>query len=165
MCYGGGIVCFLLLSMGCAMLRRPDMNTFCCRHLLLSLSLLLVTACCEIPVGSHASPPSAPAEVVCALVESNAAVIKRTQTDFPKALRGGPGFTRETAWQVLVKDRAAVSFEYLVLGRLNLGAQQVQVLVEEDGRYYDMHLIDVEHGGEQYRIEQWFDITPYFKSL
>ncbi|MBE6415915.1 MAG: hypothetical protein E7032_05210 [Akkermansiaceae bacterium] len=130
-----------------------------------AIGLLCLSACCEIPTDGVVSLPSAPGEVLSAMEQEHSACIKRTQTDFPKALRGGPGFTRETAWKILIKDRAAVSFEYLVLGRLNLGEPYMQSLVEHDGRYYDMHLIETEHGGERYQVEQWFDITPYFKAL
>ncbi len=52
-----------------------------------------------------------------------------------------------------------------MLGRLALGEQTIQSLIEEDGRYYDRHIIDVEHGGNHYSVEQWFDITPYFKAM
>ena len=106
----------------------------------------------------------APPEIQQALVLEHEATIRRTQTDFPKALKGGPGFTRDTAWQVLIKDRFAVSIQYLVLGRLGLGEHQLQALVVENGRCYDMHIIEVEHGGKHYAVEQWFDITPYFNA-
>lgn len=125
------------------------------------LALLLASCSCLVPETpvSEATP-----EVQSALILKHEATIKRTQTDFPKALQGGPGFTRETAWKILIKERAAVSFEYLVLGRLNLGEHKLQALVEENGRYFDMHLIEVEHDGKRYTVEQWFDITPYFKA-
>lgn len=123
---------------------------------------MILAACCVIPEGA---PCPAPAEVQQALVQQHSDAIKRTQTDFPAALHGGPGFTRETAWKILLKERRAVSFEYLVLGRLNLGELQMQSLVEEKGRYYDVHYIHAEHDGRQYIVEQWFDITPYFRKL
>ncbi len=126
---------------------------------------LLLAACSSVPSGEPAPLPPAPAELQQALIQQHRATITRTQTDFPKALKGGPGFTQETAWKILIKDRAAVSFEYLVLGRLGLGERQMQALVEENGRYYDMHIIDVEHEGKHYSVEQWFDITPYFKAM
>ena len=126
---------------------------------------LLLAACSSVPSGEPALLSPAPAELQQALIQQHGATITRTQTDFPKALKGGPGFTRETAWKILIKDRAAVSFEYLVLGRLGLGERQMQALVEENGRYYDMHIIDVEHEGKHYSVEQWFDITPYFKAM
>ena len=122
----------------------------------------LLTSCGVFSSDSTATP--APPEVQQALVLEHEATIRRTQTDFPKALKGGPGFTRDTAWQVLIKDRFAVSIQYLVLGRLGLGEHQLQTLVVENGRCYDMHIIEVEHGGKHYAVEQWFDITPYFNA-
>lgn len=126
---------------------------------------MLLAACSSDSVCGPATPLPASAELQQELILQHEKSIIRTQTDFPNALKGGPGFTRETAWQILIKDRAAVTFEYLVLGRLGLGEQRMQALVEEDGRYYDMHIIDVEHDGKHYSVEQWFDITPYFKSM
>ena len=126
---------------------------------------LLLTACSSVPSEESVELQPAPAALLQELIQQNESTIKRTQTDFPKALKGGPGFTQETAWKILIKDRAAVSFEYLVLGRLGLGERQMQALVEENGRYYDMHIIDVEHEGKHYSVEQWFDITPYFKAM
>ena len=126
---------------------------------------LLLTACSSVPSEESVALQPAPAALLQELIQQNESTIKRTQTDFPKALKGGPGFTQETAWKILIKDRAAVSFEYLVLGRLGLGERQMQALVEEKGRYYDMHIIDVEHEGKHYSVEQWFDITPYFKAM
>ena len=126
---------------------------------------MLLAACNSDSVCGPATPLPASAELQQELILQHEKSIIRTQTDFPNALKGGPGFTRETAWQILIKDRTAVTFEYLVLGRLGLGEQRMQALVEEDGRYYDMHIIDVEHDGKHYSVEQWFDITPYFKSM
>ena len=126
---------------------------------------LLLTACSSVPSEESVELQPAPSALLQELIQQNVSTIKRTQTDFPKALKGGPGFTQETAWKILIKDRAAVSFEYLVLGRLGLGERQMQALVEENGRYYDMHIIDVEHEGKHYSVEQWFDITPYFKAM
>ena len=122
----------------------------------------LLTSCGVFSSDPVATP--APPEIQQALVLEHEATIRRTQTDFPKALKGGPGFTRDTAWQVLIKDRFAVSIQYLVLGRLGLGEHQLQALVVENGRSYDMHIIEVEHGGKRYAVEQWFDITPYFNA-
>lgn len=138
------------------------MKRFPLRIKLFSFVALLISSCCEIPAESQLQP--ATERVRQELMQKHGATIKRTQTDFPKALQGGPGFSRETAWKILIKERAAVSFEYLVLGRLSMGEHRMQSLVEDGGRYYDMHLIEVEHGGEHYQVEQWFDITPYFKS-
>ena len=132
---------------------------------LFCLAGMLLAACSSVPSEEPAELQPAPAELQQKLIQQYGATITRTQTDFPKALKGGPGFTQETAWKILIKDRAAVSFEYLVLGRLGLGERQMQALVEENGRYYDMHIIDVEHEGKHYSVEQWFDITPYFKSM
>ena len=126
---------------------------------------MLLAECSSDSVCGPATPLPASAELQQELILQHEKSIIRTQTDFPNALKGGPGFTRETAWQILIKDRAAVTFEYLVLGRLGLSEQRMQALVEEDGRYYDMHIIDVEHDGKHYSVEQWFDITPYFKSM
>ena len=126
---------------------------------------LLLSACSSVPSDEPAPLQPAPAELQQELILQHEKSIIRTQTDFPNALKGGPGFTRETAWQILIKDRTAVTFEYLVLGRLGLGEQRMQALVEEEGRYYDMHIIDVEPDGKHYSVEQWFDITPYFKSM
>ena len=126
---------------------------------------LLLTACSSVPLEDSVELQPAPAALLQELSQQNESTIKRTQADFPKVLKGGPGFTRETAWKILIKQRAAVSFEYLVLGRLGLGERQMQALVEEKGRYYDMHIIDVEHEGKHYSVEQWFDITPYFKAM
>ena len=141
------------------------MKKNCIKSGLLCLFSVLVAACSSV---SSENPPAlqpAPVELQQELIQMHSATITRTQTDFPKALKGGPGFTKETAWKILIKERAAVSFEYLVLGRLALGEQIIQSLVEEDGRYYDRHIIDVEHGGNHYSVEQWFDITPYFKAM
>jgi hypothetical protein len=126
---------------------------------------MLLAACSYDSVCEPVALRPASAELQQELTRQHEKNIIRTQTDFPNALKGGPGFTRETAWQILIKNRAAVSFEYLVLGRLGLGEQRMQALVEEAGRYYDMHIIDVEHDGKHYSVEQWFDITPYFKSM
>ena len=126
---------------------------------------LLLPACSSVPSDEPAPFQPAPAELQQDLIRQHEPVITRMQTDFPKALKGGPGFTQETAWKILIKDRAAVSFEYLVLGRLGLGERQLQSIVEDKGCYYDMHIIDVEHDGKHYSVEQWFDITPYFKSM
>ena len=126
---------------------------------------LLLAACSSVPSEESVELQPAPTALLQELIQQNESTIKRTQADFPKALKGGPGFTRETAWKILIKQRAAVSFEYLVLGRLGLGERQMQALVEEKGRYYDMHIIDVEHDGKHYSVEQWFDITPYFKAM
>ena len=126
---------------------------------------LLLSACSSVPSDEPAPLQPAPAELQQELIRQHQSTIMRTQTDFPKALKGGPGFTQKTAWKILIKDRDAVSFEYLVLGRLGLGERQLQSLVEDKGRYYDMHIIDVERDGKHYSVEQWFDITPYFKAM
>ena len=138
------------------------MKRNCIKSGLFCLAGMLLAACSSVPSEEPAELQPAPAELQQKLIQQYGATITRTQTDFPKALKGGPGFTQETAWKILIKDRAAVSFEYLVLGRLGLGERQMQALVEENGRYYDMHIIDVEHEGKHYSVEQWFDITPYF---
>ena len=109
---------------------------------------LLLSACSSVPSDEPAPLQPAPAELQQELIRQHQSTIMRTQTDFPKALKGGPGFTQETAWKILIKDRDAVSFEYLVLGRLGLGERQLQSLVEDKGRYYDMHIIDVERDGK-----------------
>ena len=135
------------------------------RSTLFSLLTMVVCSSCSVLTPEPAEPQSATAEVLQSLEKKCEFDIKRTQTDFPAALQGGPGFTSDTAWKILIKDKGAVSFEYLVLGRLNLGEHVLQALAPKNGRYYDMHLIKVEHEGKLYYVEQWFDITPYFKAM
>ena len=137
----------------------------CIKSGLFCVAGLLLGACSSVTPDEPAPLLPAPAELQQKLIQQNELTITRTQTEFPKVLKGGPGFTKETAWKILIKQRAAVSYEYLVLGRLGLGERQMQALVEENGRYYDVHYIRVEHDGALYRVEQWFDITPYFKAM
>ena len=106
--------------------------------------------------------PAATTEVIQKIVESRKETIDRTLADFGNMLKGGPGFTRETAWKIAIKDSFAVRFEYLIMQRMLLMDNKMQSLVEEDGRYYDCHEIVAEVDGVEYVVQQWFDITPYY---
>lgn len=107
--------------------------------------------------------PAATPEIIRKLVESRRENIDRVLTDFSSMLKGGPGFTRETAWQILTQDNYAVRFEYFLMYRMQLTENKTQALVEKDGRYYDCHEIIAEVDGEEYMVQQWFDITPYYQ--
>lgn len=101
-------------------------------------------------------------EVIRKLIESRRENIDRTLADFSSILKGGPGFTKETAWQILTQDDYAVRFEYFLMYRMQLTDNKTQALEEKDGRYYDCHEIIVEVDGTEYLVQQWFDITPYY---
>ncbi len=76
---------------------------------------------------------------------------------------GGHGFTRKTAWRVMLKDSSAVSLEYMIV-RICFGTQpETQSLSKVWGRYYDTLSFLATAEGKTYRVEQWFDITPYYK--
>ena len=80
-------------------------------------------------------------------------------------LRGGPGLTQETAWEILeVSSPKAVELEYDVMRELTLPRARMQKLVVgEDGRHYDMHEFCGE--GESDELQMWFDITAYWENL
>ncbi len=109
--------------------------------------------------------PAATPEIIRKLAESRRENSDRALADFSNILKGGPGFTQETAWQILVPNDFAVRFEYFLMRRMQLGDSQTQALEEKDGRYYDCHEIIVEVEGSQYIVQQWFDITPYYINM
>ncbi len=109
--------------------------------------------------------PAATPEVIRKLIESRRENIDRTLADFSSMLKGGPGFTQETAWQILTKDDYAVRFEYFLMYRMQLTDNKTQSLVEKEGRYFDCHEIIVEVDGTEYLVQQWFDITPYYQEF
>ncbi len=116
--------------------------------------------------GNYADDiPAATPEIIQKLIESRREGIDRTLADFSNMLKGGPGFTQETAWQILTQDDYAVRFEYFLMYRMQLTENKTQALVEKDGRYYDCHEIIAEVDGEEYMVQQWFDITPYYQEF
>ena len=82
-------------------------------------------------------------------------------------LRGGPGMTQETAWEVLEKESPeAVELEYDVMRELLLPrAHRQKLVVGEDGRRYDVHEICSEGRKESGKLQMWFDITAYWENL
>ena len=82
-------------------------------------------------------------------------------------LRGGPGLTQETAWEILeVRSPEAVELEYDVMRELLLPKARKQRLVAgEDGRSYDVHEFFGEGKGKSDELQLWFDITAYWENL
>lgn len=82
-------------------------------------------------------------------------------------LRGGPGLTQETAWEILeTSSPEAVELEYDVMRELSLPRAHGQKLVSgEDGRTYDVHEFCGEGKGESDKLQMWFDITAYWENL
>lgn len=80
-------------------------------------------------------------------------------------LRGGPGLTMETAWELLGVGEETVALEYKVMRALHLPRRSRQRMLTENDRHYDVHDIRVEEGGETYELQQWFDITRYWEDL
>ena len=82
-------------------------------------------------------------------------------------LRGGPGLTQETAWEILeTSSPEAVELEYDVMRELSLPlANRQKLVVGEDGRAYDVHEFCGEGKGESDELQMWFDITAYWKNL
>lgn len=80
-------------------------------------------------------------------------------------LRGGPGLTQETAWEILeTSNPEAVKLEYGVMRELLLPRARMQKLVVgEDGRHYDVHEFCGEE--ESNELQMWFDITAYWDNL
>ena len=80
-------------------------------------------------------------------------------------LRGGPGLTQETAWEILeTSSPEAVKLEYDVMRELLLPrACKQKLVVGEDGRHYDVHEFCEE--GESDELQMWFDITAYWGNL
>ena len=81
-------------------------------------------------------------------------------------LRGGPGLTQETAWEILeTSSPEAVELEYDVMRELSLPrASRQKLVVDEDGRRYDVHEIG-EGEKESDKLQMWFDITAYWENL
>ena len=82
-------------------------------------------------------------------------------------LRGGPGLTQETAWEILeTSSPEAVELEYDVMRELLLPKARKQRLVAgEDGRSYDVHEFFGEGKGKSDELQLWFDITAYWENL
>lgn len=119
--------------------------------------------------------------VVCALLAClQGGVLGFIEERMGDVVRGGPGYSKETAWEILVEDSSGVSLEYRVLGLLfhpqNLkhflpdGMEDLQLefkrdrqsLMFDDDKPYDVHLMHATIGGETYEVEQYFEISKFY---
>ena len=65
-------------------------------------------------------------------------------------LRGGPGLTMETAWELLGVGEETVALEYKVMRTLRLPRRSRQRMLTENDRHYDVHDIRVEEKRMRY---------------
>ncbi len=102
-----------------------------------------------------------PAELYSELVKTSHNLARSFEED---GAVGGHGFTRETAWRILLDDPSAISLEYDIV-RIFFGCSpDLQSLrKDEEGNVYDCLSFLAESGGKVYRVEQWFDISAYYK--
>lgn len=113
-----------------------------------------------------ATLPATPTEAELAEMSDEVQAVYAANSEMQALATGGPGFTRETAWVISEQSSDAVSMEYQLMYLLpNSLAKKQQVLVPgDDGRYFDMHVVDYMFKDKIYRLEQWFDITAYFRA-
>lgn len=119
--------------------------------------------------------------VVCALLATlQVAAHNFIEDCLEDSVRGGPGYSKETAWEILVKDSSGVSLEYKVLNQLfNPESMKIflpeamqdlqlefkhtrQSLEIDEDKHYDVHLIYATIGGETYTVEQYFEISNFY---
>lgn len=96
--------------------------------------------------------------------------LQRSTYDLHHNIGGGPGFTKETAWQIPLEmnmlcpspnaegyDNAANMFDDILFkGISTYGETRRGVL---DGRYYEVHPICVQIDGTEYICDVWIDCT------
>lgn len=101
------------------------------------------------------------------LLRSN---LQRSPYDLHHKISGGPGFSKETAWQIPLEmnmlwpspnaegyDNAANMFDDILFKGINTyGETRNGVL---DGRYYEVHPICVQIDGTEYICDVWIDYT------
>lgn len=114
------------------------------------------------PEGA-AELPAEPTEEVLAAISVE---IAAAEVSMPGLQSGGPGISQATAWVIAETSAQAVSMQYRLMSMLpGVVAPERQALVPgEDGRYFDRHQVVYTYEGKRYRIEQWFDITAYFRA-
>ena len=91
--------------------------------------------------------------------------MKEVAEDITEIATGGPGLTRESAWVMRGDTAKVVRQEYVLMKMLGLPRPPTQALVEEGGKVYDRHQLQIvgEDGGEAV-FEMWFDITAYWNN-
>lgn len=96
--------------------------------------------------------------------------LQRSPYDLHHKISGGPGFTKETAWQIPLEmnmlwpspnaegyDNAANMFDDILFKGINsYGETRSGVL---DGRYYEVHPICVQIDGTEFICDVWIDCT------
>ncbi len=114
------------------------------------------------PEGA-AELPAKPTEAVLTAISAEIAAAKVSMQGLQS---GGPGLSQATAWVIAETSPEAVRMQYSLLSMLpGVVAPERQALVPgEDGRYFDCHQVIYMYNGKRYRIEQWFDITAYFRA-
>lgn len=126
--------------------------------------------------GAHAAEPEQAlplaenAELQAAFVQRAESVYRRLPAMDRLFLYGGPGFTRETAWVV---DGVELSQAPAAVVRLmfHIYADEARFPVVEffqdrpevDGKVYLFTKNTVLYQGERYEVEQWVDISAYFR--
>ena len=80
-------------------------------------------------------------------------------------VKGGPGFSRETAWVMLDHKMSVISQEYEIMKQVIRQTADRQSLVYEGERWYDLLEYDVKMDGVTYTVDQWFDITLHADTM
>lgn len=80
-------------------------------------------------------------------------------------VKGGPGFSRETAWVMLDRKMSVISQEYEIMKQVIRQTADRQSLVYEGERWYDLLEYDVKMDGVTYTVDQWFDITLHADTM
>ncbi|MBR5888375.1 MAG: hypothetical protein IKZ07_09255 [Akkermansia sp.] len=110
--------------------------------------------------------PTVPTEDVLAAISAEIKAACVGNEAMQGLMSGGPGTSQATAWVIAETSTQAVSMQYRLMSMLpGVVAPERQALVPgEDGRYFDCHQVIYMYNGKRYRIEQWFDITAYFRA-
>lgn len=141
------------------------------RPLLHTLTLWPMLACGTATPETPAAPPTvtAPkaAQVLEQMLRSNL-----QQSPYPehRALKGGPGFTKETAWQIPLEmnmqspspneeafENADNTFSYYLFNGIDDCSTKAHGVV--DGRYYHVYSVALPIDGTAYTTEVWVDYT------
>ncbi|MBR5523206.1 MAG: hypothetical protein IKV82_07070 [Akkermansia sp.] len=80
-------------------------------------------------------------------------------------VKGGPGFSRETAWVMLDYKMSVIPQEYEIMKQVIRQTPDRQSLVYEGERWYDLLEYDVKVDGVTYTVDQWFDITLHADTM